>query len=181
MAEHIGHAESVAYCLWHRSEALAALGDPDRAVADGERALAIAERLRHREWQAASMCGLGAAHLARGDLAGAETVLRRALDMAAGVPVFTTWGSAMLARTLISAGQPDEAAAFVQRALAQPVASALFEARLARAELLVARNEAEFEAVAREALAIATTSGHLASARLLRDLLLSHEVDQAAR
>lgn len=179
LAAEIGHDESIAYCLWQRSEALAALGESVSAVLDGERALAIADRLRHREWQAASMCGLGFAHLANGDLAAAESILRRALDMAVGVPVFTTWAAARLARALIKAGRPDEAAAFVQRALAQPVASALFEARLAHAELMAASNDPEFETVARDALSIATNSGHLASARLLRELLASHEVAES--
>jgi DNA-binding SARP family transcriptional activator len=180
LAEEIGHAESVAYCLWQRSEALAALGESGSAVADGERALAIAERLRHREWQAASMCGLGLAHLANGDLGAAENVLRRALETAAGVPVFTTWAAARLARMLIKADRLAEAGEFVQQALAQPVASALFEARLAHVELIAARNGAEFEAVARDALTLATRSGHLASARRLRELLANHLGDAPA-
>jgi DNA-binding SARP family transcriptional activator len=177
VAEEIGHAESVAYCLWHRCEALAALGEPGKAISDGERALVIAERLRHREWQAASMCGLGVAHLADNDLAAAEHVLRRALETAAGIPVFTTWAAARLARTLIRAQRLEEAGEFVRLALQQPVASALFEARLAQAELLAARNDPEFEAMARQALSVATACGHFASARLLRELLANHDAD----
>jgi DNA-binding SARP family transcriptional activator len=180
VAEEIGHAEGVAYCLWHRCEALAALGEPGKAISDGERALAISQRLRHREWQAASMCGLGVAHLADNDLAAAEQILRRALETAAGIPVFTSWAAARLARTLIRADRFEEAGEFVQQALQQPVASALFEARLAQVELLAARNEPEFEAIARRALSGATTSGHLASARLLRELLANHGADPPA-
>ena len=174
VAEEIGHAESVAYCLWHRCEALSALGEPGQAISDGERALAIAQRLRHREWQAASMCGLGVAYLAGDDLAAAEQILLRAIETAAGIPVFTSWAAARLARTLIRAGRLAEAGVFVQQALEQPVASALFEARLAQVELAGARNEPEFEALARRALSVATISGHLSSARLLRELLASH-------
>lgn len=180
VAEEIGHAESVAYCLWHRCEALAALGEAGKAILDGQRALAIAQRLRHREWQAASMCGLGVAHLANDDLAAAEQILRRALEAAAGIPVFTSWAAARLARMLIRAGRLEEAGEFVQQALQQPVASALFEARLAHVELVGARNEPEFEALARRALSVATRSGHLASARLLRELLATHQADSRA-
>lgn len=180
VAEEIGHAESVAYCLWHRCEALAALGEAGKAILDGQRALAIAQRLRHREWQAASMCGLGVAHLANDDLAAAEQILRRALEAAAGIPVFTSWAAARLARMLIRAGRLAEAGEFVDQALQQPVASALFEARLAQAELVGARNEPEFEALARRALSVATRSGHFASARLLRELLVTHQAGPRA-
>jgi DNA-binding SARP family transcriptional activator len=171
VAEEIGHDESVAYCLWHRCEALAALAEPVQAIADGERALAIAQELRHREWQTAAMCGLGVAYLASNDLAAAEDILRRALEAAAGIPVMTTWAAARLARTLIRGGRLAEAEEFVQRALEQPVGSALFEARLAQVELAQARNDPEFEALARRALSIATAGGHLVSARLIRELL----------
>ena len=177
VAEEIGHAESVSYCLWHRCEALAALGEAGPAISDGERALAIAERLRHREWQAASMCGLGVAHLADDDLAAAEDILRRGLDTAAGIPVFTSWAAARLARTLIKAERLSEAGEFVQRALEQPVASARFEARLAQVELLAAQNDPEFDVRARRALSVATTCGHLASARLLRELIANRQAD----
>ncbi|HEY3073395.1 MAG TPA: BTAD domain-containing putative transcriptional regulator [Candidatus Limnocylindrales bacterium] len=172
VAEEMGHLESVAYCLWHRCEALAALGEPSQAIADGERALAIAEQLRHREWQAAAMCGLGLAYLADDNPVAAEHILRRALETAAGIPVFTSWAAARLARTLIMAERLAEAEEFVQQSLQQPVASALFEARLAQVELVGARNEPEFETLAAEALLVATTSGHLASARILRELLV---------
>jgi DNA-binding SARP family transcriptional activator len=180
VAEEIGHAESVAYCLWHRCEALAALGEPGQAISDGERALAIAEQLRHREWQAAAMCGLGLAYLADDNLVAAEHVLRRALEIAAGIPVFTSWAAARLARTLIRAERLAEAAEFVQQALQQPVASALFEARLAQVELVAARIEPEFEALAGQALSVATTSGHFASARILRELMANHQADLRA-
>ena len=180
LAEEIGHTESVAYCLWHRCETLAALGDPEGANADGQRALAIAQRLRHREWQAAAMCGIGVGYLAADDLAAAEQILRLALETAAGIPVFTTWAAARLARTLIKAGRLEEAEEYVQQALDQPVESALFEARLAQVELLAARNEPRFEAVARRALSVATTCGHLASARLLREHLANHQTDPRA-
>jgi tetratricopeptide (TPR) repeat protein len=173
LAEEIGHLQSVAYCLWHRCEALAALGEPSQAIADGGRALAIAEQLRHREWQAAAMCGLGLAYLADGDLAAAEHILRRALETAAGIPVFASWAAARLARTLIRAGRLAEVEEFVQQALQQPVASALFEARLAQVELVGARNEPEFEALAGQALSVATRCGHFASARILRELLVN--------
>jgi tetratricopeptide (TPR) repeat protein len=171
VAEELDHGESIAYCLWHRSEAFAALGEPGRAIVDGERALAIAERLRHLEWQAASLCGLGVAHLADGNVIAAEAVLRRALVNAVGIPVFTSWANARLARVLIRTGRLAEAEVAVDKALAQPVASAHYEARLAHVELAAARDDPQFDAIARSALAVATLHGHEASARLIRDLL----------
>jgi tetratricopeptide (TPR) repeat protein len=177
VAEEIGHAESVAYCLWHRCEALAALGEPDQAIADGERALAIALRLRHREWQAAAMCGLGVAYVANNDPAAAEDILRRALDAAVGIPVLTSWAAARLAGILISQGRLADAGDLVRQALDQPVASAHFEARLAEAQLAEARKDAGLEAIARRALGIATRRGHLASARVLRTLLTDHRAE----
>jgi DNA-binding SARP family transcriptional activator len=171
VAEELDHGESIAYCLWHRGEAFAALGEPGRAIVDGERALAIAERLRHLEWQAASLCGLGVAHLADGNVIAAEAVLRRALVNAVGIPVFTSWANARLARVLIRTGRLAEAEVAVDKALAQPVASAHYEARLAHVELAAARDDPQFEAIARRALAVAALHGHEASARLIRDLL----------
>jgi tetratricopeptide (TPR) repeat protein len=171
VAEELDHGESIAYCLWHRSEAFAALGEPGRAIVDGERALAIAERLRHLEWQAASLCGLGVAHLADGNVIAAEAVLRRALVNAVGIPVFTSWANARLARVLIMTGRLAEAEVAVDKALAQPVASAHYEARLAHVELASARDDPEFETIARRALAVAASQGHEASARLIRVLL----------
>ena len=123
------------------------------------------------------MCGLGVAHLADDDLAAAEDILRRGLDTAAGIPVFTSWAAARLARTLIKSKRLSEAGEFVQRALEQPVASARFEARLAQVELLAAQNDPEFDVRARRALSVATTCGHLASARLLRELIANRQAD----
>ena len=46
-----------------------------------------------------------------------------------------------------------------------------YEARLARAELAVARGDADATATTTEALALAEEAGHLSSARRLRQLL----------
>ena len=57
------------------------------------------------------------------------------------------------------------------RALAGEVPHALFEARLAEAEVLVARGATGAAGVIRRSLELATTEGHLRSARRLRELL----------
>ncbi len=57
------------------------------------------------------------------------------------------------------------------------MASALFEARLAHVELLGARNEPGFGGMARRALSVATTRGHFASARLVRELATDRPAD----
>lgn len=52
-------APPLSYVLWHWSEALAALGGVREAVESADRALELAQRLKHREWTAASLRGLG--------------------------------------------------------------------------------------------------------------------------
>ncbi|HXF72876.1 MAG TPA: BTAD domain-containing putative transcriptional regulator [Actinomycetota bacterium] len=54
IATDLRHREMTCYCLWHRSEALAALGRAEEAIAAGEAALGIARELNHREWTAVS-------------------------------------------------------------------------------------------------------------------------------
>jgi DNA-binding SARP family transcriptional activator/tetratricopeptide (TPR) repeat protein len=56
----LGHVEGECYALWHRAEALAALGRADEAVVTAAQGLEIAERIHHREWTAACLRGLAA-------------------------------------------------------------------------------------------------------------------------
>jgi tetratricopeptide (TPR) repeat protein len=157
VAVDLRHREMRCYCLWHRSEALAALGRVDEATADAETGLRIARELNHREWTAASLRGLGIAQTAAGDLASAETTFRAALDAAAGLPLFESWAAARL----------------VAVALAGQVPLAWFEARVAQAELLVALQADDAASIVRRSLDVAIVEGHLASADRLAELLES--------
>ncbi|MGH2704317.1 MAG: BTAD domain-containing putative transcriptional regulator [Actinomycetota bacterium] len=171
IATDLRHREMTCYCLWHRSEALAALGRGDEAIAAAGTGLRIANELNHREWTAASLRGLGIAQSAVGDLASAEATFRKALEAAQGLPLFESWAQARLALTLLARGDLKGAEQMTAAALAGQVPHSLFEARLAQAEVLVAEGVAGGAAVIRRSLTLATEEGHLASARRLTVLL----------
>lgn len=171
IATDLRHREMTCYCLWHRSEALAALGRGDEAIAAAETALGIARELNHREWTAASLRGLGIAQAAAGDPASAEATFREALQAAEGFPLFESWAAARLALTLVGRGALEEAERMASTALTGQVPHALFEARLAEAEVLVARGAVRAAPVIRRSLALATEEGHVVSARRLAELL----------
>jgi tetratricopeptide (TPR) repeat protein len=166
----LGHPEGESYALWHRAEALAALGRAEEAIASASEALAIAERIGHREWTVASLRGLGIAHEAAGDLETAAAAHRRGLEAAEGIPLFVGWAAARLATCLIGLGRLHEAPPLVERALAVGSPLIAYEARLADAELRAARGDPEVAATAAEAAALAEAGGHLVSLPRLREL-----------
>ena len=171
IARDLRHREMTCYCLWHRSEALAALGRGEEALGDAEASLRIARELGHREWTAAALRGVGIARTVLEGPAAAEATFREALAAAEGLPLFESWAAARLALALVARGELEEAERMAEAALAGRVPHSLFEARLAQAEVLVARGAAEAEAVIRRALEAATEEGHLASARRLTELI----------
>lgn len=171
IAADLRHREMTCYCLWHRTEALAALARGEEAIAAAERALRIAKELNHREWTAAALRGLGIARAAVGQLAAAEATFREAAEAAAGLPLFESWAAARLALTLVARGNVEEAERMATVALAGPVPHSLFEARLAQAEVLVARGAVGARPVIRRSLVLATEEGHLTSAKRLARLL----------
>jgi DNA-binding SARP family transcriptional activator len=171
LARSLGHAEGVTYALWHRSEALAALGRADEAAGCAREALAVADRLGHRGWTATALRALGIALRAGGDPAGAAEAFGRSLDTASGgLTLFSSWAAAQLALTSIARGDLVAAAPLVDRALAEGPALAHFEARLARAELARARRQPDAAALAADAARQARAGGHLASVPRLDEL-----------
>lgn len=166
----LGHPEGLAYCLWHRSEALAALARPGEAVESAREALKIAERIGHREWTVASLRGLGISYEAAGDLSAAEAQHRRSLEMAENMPLFASWAAARLASVLVAAGRAPEAEPLVQHALGTGTPLSHYEARLASAELAVVMDDPRAPRVVREARRLAEAGGHLVSARRLAAL-----------
>ncbi|GBC86711.1 Regulatory protein AfsR [bacterium HR12] len=171
IARELRHREMTCYCLWHRSEALAALGRGEEALADAEASLRIARELGHREWTAAALRGVGIARTALKGPAAAEATFREALAAAEGLPLFASWAAARLALALVARGELEEAERMAEAALAGRLPHALFEARLAQAEVLVARGAPEAEAIIRRSLETAVEEGHLVSARRLTELL----------
>ncbi len=174
LARTLGHAEGITYALWHRSEALAALGRSGEAVGCAREALAVAGRLGHRGWTATALRALGIALRAGGDLAGAAAAFGRSLDTASGgLTLFSSWAAAQLALTEIARGDLAAAAPLADRALAEGPALAHFEARLARAELACARRQPDAAAVAADAARRARAGGHLVSVPRLEELAAS--------
>ncbi len=158
-------------CLWHRSEALAFLGRAGEAAGSAQEALTIATRIRHAEWTAASLRGLGIAFEAAGQLDRAESAFRRSLRAAEGEPMFAAWASARLGACLARQGRPQDAAPHVQDALSSGTPLTCYEARWAHAELLAARVEDEAcRAAAAAALRAVQAGGYLILVPRLREL-----------
>lgn len=158
-------------CLWHRSEALAILGRAGEAAEAAQEAVGIATCIRHAEWAAASLRGLGIAWEAAGMADRAESAYRRSLRAAEGRPLFTAWASARLGACLARQGRPQDAAAHVDAAVRRGTPLTAYEARWAGAELLAARGDADAcRAAAADALRAAQGGGYLILVPRLRVL-----------
>jgi tetratricopeptide (TPR) repeat protein len=177
LARALGHPEGQAYALWHRGEALSALGRHDEARESAEEALAIAEAIGHRGWTATALRALGIASQEAGLLADAEDAFRRSLEMSEHLSLFASWAAARLALVRLAQGDPSSAESFVTRALGEGPPLGHYEARLARAELAATRGEPEAPMIARDALARAESGGHHVSVPRLRLLAGSRDHD----
>lgn len=170
LAHSLGNPEGEAFAQWHCSEALTACGRVAEGTAAAADALAIAERLGHRGWTATALLALGIARQADGDVSGAQDAFRRSLATSEHLPLFACWAHARLALVLVAAGQLDEAATHVTRALATGPPLGHYEARLARCKLAVARGEPDAAALIADATDRARTGGHRASLERLATL-----------
>lgn len=174
LAEALGHAEGRAYAAWHRSEALTALGCLDEAIASARTAVDIATRIGHRGWLATGHLALGLAHATAGADEAAVDAYRRVLELTPALPLFHGWAAARLARLLVRHDRLDEAAPLAALAITTPPALGRYEGRLANVELLLARRDSAAGRVARRALTLALRGGHLASARVLENVVPAH-------
>lgn len=170
LARSLGHAEGEAYGLWHRSEALAALGRTAESVAAAQESLALARHLGHREWTAGALRGLGIAWEAAGNLEQAETTFRQSLHEAEHLPLFASWAAARLAAVLVAQGDRKQSPPLIEFALQQGLPLSLYEVRLAQVELAAARGDDDTQILATDALSLARAGGHLASAARLSQL-----------
>ncbi|MGH3115237.1 MAG: tetratricopeptide repeat protein, partial [Gaiellaceae bacterium] len=166
----LGNVDGEMWSLAIRCLPLLALGRSEEATQTCEAALAIARRLGHREVTAAGFIVLGMVAQTAGDLDRAGVFFREAMEMVRDMPIYSPWAEARLASVLIAQGDLDAAEPRVSRALAEAVSFAVYEARLARVELAVARSDPKAHAIAAEALELAEAGGHLQSAARLREL-----------
>jgi DNA-binding SARP family transcriptional activator/tetratricopeptide (TPR) repeat protein len=171
LARALGHPEGQTYALWHRSEALAALGRTSGAIESAREGLAIAEGLGHRGWTATSLRALGIALTGRSDLDGACAAFTRSLQLSDGLSLFGSWAASRLARTLIAQGEVARAVPYTEQALAVGPPLAQYEARLARAELAAAREEPSLADLVADAVRRAEEGGACACVEPLRQLL----------
>jgi DNA-binding SARP family transcriptional activator len=159
LARTLGHPEGQTYALWHRSEALSALGRPDDALVDGHAALAIAQRLHHRGWTATAWRAIGIAHQNAGDLPAALEAFHQSLNHSANLDLFGCWAAARAALACIGLHRLDEASELVARALATGPALSQHEARWAAAALAVAQDDPDAPAVLQAAVTAAASGG----------------------
>ena len=165
------HPAVEAECLWHRAEALVALGQAADAMEAAEQAAGIAARIGHAEWAAAAHRGLGIACEAAGLSSRAESAYRRSLEAAEGIPLFRAWAAARLGALLARQGRPGEAAPHVRAALEGGTPLTRHEARWAQAELLASQgDDAACRATTVTALDQAQDSGYLILVPRLREL-----------
>jgi DNA-binding SARP family transcriptional activator/tetratricopeptide (TPR) repeat protein len=163
--------EGRAYALWHRSEALSALGRAVEAEADALEALAVAHDIDHRGWTATAHRARGVALAVRGELDDASAAFS-ASARAAGdsLTLFASWAAAQAALVDVTRGALPRAEVSVARALAVGPPLGHYEARLAEAELFAARGDPAARERAASALGRALRGGHVASAARLAEL-----------
>jgi tetratricopeptide (TPR) repeat protein len=159
LARTLGHPDGQTYALWHRAEALAALGRVEESLAEGRDALAIAQQLEHRGWTATAWRAVGIAHETGGDLDAALDSFEESLAMSENLNLFASWAAARSAMVLIRLGRLDEARDRVARALAEGPPLGHYEARLAEVELAAATGDPAAATLAREALRRADAGG----------------------
>lgn len=169
-ARSLGHPESQAYALWHRSEALSALGRTAEALADGQEARATATRIGHRGWLATAWRAIGIAHETAGDLMPALEAYSCSLEASANLDLFGCWAAARSAMTLVRLGRVPEAEPLVRRALSLGPPLGGYEARRAQLGLALAAGD-DVDQLASKAMSSALAGGAHREVRLLQALV----------
>ncbi|MGZ8749259.1 MAG: BTAD domain-containing putative transcriptional regulator [Pseudonocardia sp.] len=164
LATDLGTPEGRAYALWHRSEALSALGRHLEAEADAREALGVAREVGHRGWTATAWRALGIALQGQEQLDGAAAAFGESAQTAGEtLTLFASWAAARCALVAVALGRLDDAERAVQRALATGPPLGHYEARWAQVELAAARGTDDCAALAAAAWHRAGAGGHLAS------------------
>jgi len=160
LARGLGHREGQSYALWHRTEALAALGRSDEAHESAREALATAVALGHRGWIATGHRAVGIALAAQGDPAAAAGAFARSLAAAEGLSLFSSWAHARLALALLDLDRPTEAGPHCRAAQAEGPGLARYEADLAEVRHAVLTEALDAAERLGRAVARATRGGH---------------------
>ncbi len=159
LARTLGHPEGLAYALWHRAEALVALGRGEEAVAEAAEALITATRIGHRGLTATAWRATGLAAHQLGDLDAALRAFRTSLEISEHLGLFACWAAARAAMVLVLTGAPEQALPLARRALAQGPALGHYEARWARVEVAEALGDPSAPVLAQEALSLMEAGG----------------------
>ena len=170
IARRLGHPEGQCYALWHRSEALSAIGRAAEADADGRQSLSIASRIGHRGWTATAWRAIGIAQQVSQEPDAALEAFRTSLESSDHLDLFGSWAAARLALVLVLLGRCDEADPLIDRAFSQGPPLAHYEARLARVEAAAARSDPAAAGLASAALIAAEKGGMLAHRPRLLEL-----------
>ena len=171
LARDLGAPEGQAYALWHRSEALSALGRLAEAEADAREALTVAGTVGHRGWTATAWRALGIALQEQQRLDEAAAAFGESAQAAgATLTLFASWAAARCALVAVALGRLDDAARSVERALVVGPPLGHYEARWAQVELAAARGADDCAALAAAAWHRAGAGGHLASVPRLAEL-----------
>ncbi|MGZ4649685.1 MAG: tetratricopeptide repeat protein, partial [Kineosporiaceae bacterium] len=174
LARELDAPEGQAYALWHRAEALSALGRLEEAEASGRAALKVAEGAGHRGWTATAYRGIGITLQAQGRLDEAAAAFELSAAAAGDdLTLFACWAAARGAMVAVASGRLTGAGRLVARALSTGPPLGHYEGRLAAVELAVARGDDGWPALAAEALTLARSGGHEQSASRLASVLES--------
>ncbi|MDN5932159.1 MAG: hypothetical protein L0I24_14015, partial [Pseudonocardia sp.] len=174
LARDLDAPDNQAYALWHRSEALSALGLADEAEAGAREALTIARGLDHRGWTATAHRARGIALTTRGELDGAaEAFAASAAAAGESLTLFAAWAAARAALVAVARGELRGVDGLVARALGVGPPLGHYEARLAEVELLAALDDPGTPERAAAALAQARDGGHVVSAPRLAEMAAS--------
>jgi DNA-binding SARP family transcriptional activator len=157
----LGQTEGVAWARWIRSEALLGLGRADEARQDATAALDAGRGLGIRELTSTGLRALAAVQ-AEDDPESAERTLREASEEAPRLDLVQNVARGMLASILVRRGNLDEAEKLA-RDLVNAGGFFEFEARLVLAEVALAREDADGERLAAEALSLTGAAGYLHS------------------
>jgi tetratricopeptide (TPR) repeat protein len=174
----LGHHD-VVLCIGVKALALLGLGRIEESKVLATDGLIMARELGHRGFTAVALLILGTVSRAAGDIQGAEGFFRESLEEGQGMPVYSSWAAAQLARCLIERGELAEAERYTAEAMHKAgLPLTHYELRLAQAELAVARQDPDALTVARQALALAELGGHPSRASRLRQLVATSAPQQ---
>ena len=167
VARTLGHRESQAYALWHRSEAQSALGRTGEALESAHEALRLAEQVGHRGWTATGWRAIGLALACSGEHEAALEAFGESLAVGEAVPLFCCWAHARMSLACVELGDLEAAAEHARLAVAVGPPLGQYEARLARAVVATLRDEETADQLVATAHRRAVERGHLVSADAL--------------